>query len=88
MIKVIKIESEGGSCPYQVMARSADDRPVYARFRHGILRVEVGPPGAPKTTWQADTIFRARISEEYDGCLTYTELREQTKDCLDWPDLQ
>ena len=39
MIKVVKIESEGGACPYQVEAVTDDNRPVYARYRHGHLRV-------------------------------------------------
>lgn len=40
---ITNLEKITDVCPTQWYARTLDDRPVYIRFRHGELSVNVGP---------------------------------------------
>lgn len=88
MIKIVKIESEGGACPYQIEALTDDNRPVYVRFRHGHGRVEIGKPGAALTHWQEDTIFQWDGEDGMSGWSSYSEIRALTKDIIEWPEYE
>ena len=37
MIKIKRLLSYGGACPYQLEAITTDDKWLYIRYRHGVL---------------------------------------------------
>lgn len=41
MIKIKKLLSYGGACPYQLEAITTDDKWLYIRYRHGVLSYEL-----------------------------------------------
>jgi len=43
-MKLIELTQTSSRCPAQWDGRREDGCPVYIRFRHGVLSVEIGPP--------------------------------------------
>jgi hypothetical protein len=53
--------------PSQWEARTPDDRPVYIRFRHGGLSVNVGPVGGTiSDALDTECIYDEQVSDDHD----------------------
>ena len=65
MIVVAKVTSAGGACPFQVEGVTDKGEPVYARYRHGNLRVEVN----------REIVYRWRKKEDQDDESRIANLR-------------
>lgn len=64
------------ACPSQWQARGIDGCSVHVRYRYGALTVSV----------DGRTIFIKTCGEPLDGVMSYSDMIEQTKDFIEWPD--
>jgi hypothetical protein len=89
-VRVVALEQTCMACPSQWEGRTDDDRPVYVRYRHGILRVSLGPVGgeiddAVEASQDGRSLVIARLGGQYDGEMDLDELRRHTAGVLAWP---
>lgn len=79
-VRIIELKRTCIACPSQWEGRTDDDRPVYIRYRHGHLTVELGHKGWPTDysdwppTYLIDTIIDDRVG--HDGYMTIDELKK------------
>ncbi len=82
-IVVTTLTQTCSACPSQWEGRTADNRAVYIRYRHGYLRIEVSEPGG--TQHGTDTV--AWLETEWgDGDMTLDELRSYCVDEIRLPE--
>lgn len=94
MIEVTEVLMTCPGLPAQWEGRTADDRALYVRYRHGWLEVSVSHPGGSvddaidvqlgKGT--GERVLAVQIGGEYDGHMEPSELAEHTKGHVTWPD--
>ncbi|MDP2304911.1 MAG: hypothetical protein Q8P18_02670 [Pseudomonadota bacterium] len=63
-------------CPTQFEGWTDDDRPVYVRFRHGVLSLEVGRRGDPASAVPCGgyEIYEEDVDTDYDGEISWAEV--------------
>ena len=86
MIRVISVHHECIMCPMTLVGKTDNGSTVYARYRWGHLSVRIDPRedppfGGAEGTW----IVSEQIGGEFDGWLTYDQLREVTEGKIEWP---
>ncbi len=88
MIRVTEVEQTCLACPAQWAGMTNDGRHIYARFRGGRLSVRIGKPGDMHefAAVRGEEVLRIQLSDGYDGFLSFEELREVTKDLIQWPE--
>lgn len=84
MITVKELTQTCEACPAQWEGLTTDDRPIYVRYRHGYLSVRLGEKGATEA-YASPEIFGLEIGEPLDGAMAYDELKQHTKDVVQWP---
>jgi hypothetical protein len=72
--------SGGGASPSEFEGRTADDRPVYIRYRWGWLTICVGPPGAEDVDYQDERyqLLSREIADGYHGYITLEQVSDLT----------
>lgn len=76
MHRIVHIREFGGACPTQLEGETDQEQSVYARFRHGFLRVDVN----------GETVFHKCLSDHLDGALSYDQLKAATRGEIEWPE--
>lgn len=66
MIKIKKLLSSGGACPYQLEAITSDDKWLYIRYRHGVLSCVVANS---KKEWMDNNCIDYYYSEVIGDCM-------------------
>ena len=86
MIKIQTILSHGGACPFQIDALTDDDRRIYGRYRHGVLRVYISKTGdlTEDGAIDGDLIHREDTGRMYDGYMSLEEFKDKTSEVFDW----
>lgn len=84
MIKIKRLLSYGGACPYQLEAITSDDKWLYIRYRHGVLSYVVAD--SEKEWMNGDCVeynFSEKIGKDNDGYakhdLIYSYLHDKIK---------
>lgn len=67
------------ACPSQWDIYTTDGQYIYARYRWGWLTVTLDPWGENSTE-----LYAEQIGDEYDGSMSTTQLKELTKEILEW----
>lgn len=75
--RVVEIGQTCGACPTQWEGQDDKGRPVYARFRHGWLTVDIAEKEVIRLS--------VRPGQAGDGVMSYAELIELTKGVIEWP---
>ncbi len=77
-IKISKIDSSGGACPYQIEAQTEDGQYFYLRYRGGRFRAGVAPTN--KDFWTGDyskgspyNIIDVKCGDDLDGSVYHEE---------------
>lgn len=88
MIKVVTVNRTCLACPSQWEGSTDEGEFVYARYRGGHMRVDVAPTDLE---WSQQghtnfTVYSEDFGEWLDGYITFEELKEHTKDVLEWPE--
>jgi len=85
-IDVVTAYVECPMCPATYIGITATSHTVYARYRYGCLSVRLDPrnPAPFGGAWWL-TIMEAHFGEPDDGHMHYDELREHTKNLVEWP---
>lgn len=83
----IKLKYFSGACPAQGEGKTSDGYNVYARYRGGYLAVR------RSETKKCDAvcgivIFGKPVGGEYDGYMTFKELKKHTKGILEFEDME
>lgn len=87
MITVVSAYYELFACPTIVVGKTDDGGTVYARYRWGCLSVRIDPRDDPPQGGAGGAwVFNRKYGNEYDGCISYEELREITQGEIEWPD--
>lgn len=81
MIKLVFIEQTCEACPSQWTAFDNEDNYIYIRYRWGYLRIEYFDLNENINGY----IYGKQLGDSYDGVLSYEELKEATKDVLEFP---
>lgn len=87
MIKIKKLLSYGGACPYQLEAITEDDKWLYIRYRHGVLSYVVA--NSEKEWMDNDCIeydFSEQIGEGFDGYADHDLIYRALKDKIQFPE--
>lgn len=73
-------------CPATYIGFTATWHTVYARYRFGWLSVRIDPrnPAPFGGAWGL-TLMQAHLGDPDDGVMDYDELREHTKNLVEWP---
>jgi len=87
MIKIRSIVRTCGGCPAQWDAVTTDNIPVYIRYRWSYLSVRLGDKDGPiKSAVMGEEIFgKETDSTGLSGVMSFDELREITKDVIEFP---
>lgn len=88
MINVVEYRQTCVACPSQWEGTTDKGEFVYARYRHGFLRVEVAPSyeSWEKAWGRTDfTVVSGEYGDDLDGFMTDEELRERTQGVITWP---
>ena len=90
MIKIKQLVKTCEACPAQWEGYTDDDRKVYVRYRWGHLSVRLGDIGdtAEFAGIRGEEIFGKQIGEDLHGVMSYDELKELTKDIIQWAKLR
>mgnify|MGYP003394749053 CR=1 FL=1 len=85
MIKVTQITNTCFACPAHWEGRTDDGKYVYIRYRWGHLSVRVH---ANEDKFEIDDLypFDETIGNEFDGVMSYEELRDKVKDVVELPE--
>jgi hypothetical protein len=88
MVRVIEAHYESYVCPMVIAGKTTDGSTLYARIRWGRLSVRIDPrPDPPHGGAAGKWILDAQVGDgEYTGGISYEELREITRDHIEWPD--
>ena len=87
MITVVSAYCKLFVCPTIFVGKTDDGSTVHARYRWGCLSVMLDPLEDPPHRGAGGAwLFNQKYGEQYDGCISYDELREITKDEIEWPD--
>ena len=63
------------ACPSQWEAVTTNNRPVYIRYRHGYLSVQIGFAGGDmKTALDSEEWFGKQLFDEDDGWIEFDEV--------------
>jgi hypothetical protein len=75
VIVVTSLTQTCPSHPAQWEGTTADGRVVYVRYRWGYLQVRV----------DGGEVFGAQLGGQWDGEMTYDELKQHTQGVMVWP---
>lgn len=79
MICIQSLEQTCWAAPSQWEGRTVDDRPVYIRYRHGTLTVQVGPVGASIDDALATVpIYDEDVGDKLGSVLDWDEVVDAT----------
>lgn len=67
------------ACPSQWDIHTTDGQYIYARYRWGWLTVTLDP-------WSENSkeLYAEQMGDEYDGVMSTIQLKELTKEILEW----
>jgi hypothetical protein len=90
MLKIKRIQMFTDESPTQWFASSEDNLPVYIRYRHGWLSIQVGKLGED---WldAADTyptVMEELVGGENDGVMATEVMFAKTSGYLDWSEVE
>jgi len=87
MIRVKKITKTCDEFPAQWEGITDDNRQIYARYRNGILSINIGNVDdmEPFAAVNGEEVFRTTYREESGGTMTYSELKELGKVYVQFP---
>jgi hypothetical protein len=86
VIKVTELQQTCEASPSQWEGRTADDQPVYVRYRWGKLAVHIAEPG--DDLWQAvlgNAMFEWDSGDGLDGYIPLERVRALTSGVIEWP---
>jgi len=88
MIKISKIISAGGVCPYQLQANTDDGRWLYVRYRNGMLRFVVAESAtqwmkSKKDSWYD---YSEKIGDDLDGTAEHEKIYPFLSKHIDFPE--
>ena len=72
------------ACPSQWEGVTNDGKWVYARYRWGVLYVQVG---TDRADFRGEIVFQGTFGNSLDGYMKYSRLKELTKEVITWPNL-
>jgi hypothetical protein len=84
LIKVVKVMKTCGAFPAQWEGKTEDGKDVYVRYRWGNLRVHVANVTGEDALYGTCVVDES-YGDELCGELSYGELKELTKDVMEWP---
>lgn len=84
MVKVVALRQTCWACPSQWEGETDDGREVYVRYRYGHLTVQVGTETEPDAVMSDNYIVDVEHGEGLDGFMDEDELKELTKDTIEW----
>ena len=87
MIHVKEIRLTCSACPEQWEGLTNDDCPVYVRYRHGFLTVQVGEKGKDTMSAVKSNKILNIVVDDYYG-LGYSEMKRLTKDVIKFPEIE
>jgi len=88
MVNVIKITQTCLACPSQWEGVTDDGKMIYIRYRYGGLSVRISQQ-ATKDIFDAVSgkeIIGVDIGDEYDGYISYDEMKDRVKSVLTLPE--
>lgn len=89
MIKIKRLLSYGGACPYQLEAITTDDKWLYIRYRHGVLSCSLADS---REKWMKDLndekfeFYRESIGEPLDGYADHDLIFPHLRDKIQFPE--
>ena len=86
MIKPITLIMTCSACPSQWEGKLDDGRTFYCRYRWGSFYISVsdGPTDDYMEAVSNNYIMNVDYGEELDGCMSTEEMKELSKDHVDW----
>jgi len=86
MIKATSLVMTCSACPSQWQGKLEDGRMFYARYRHGYFYISVsdGPTERGFDAVTDNYLMEAEVGADMDGVMSTDEMRELTKDYVDW----
>ena len=84
--KIKKLTQTCGACPSQWEASTDDGRMIYIRYRWGGLSVSISKEITDDIydAIDGDNLFYENLGDGLDGYLTEEEMKEATKEVIDW----
>jgi hypothetical protein len=82
-MEVLDLIQTCGACPSQWEGITDKGRPVYVRYRYGVLSVEVGDPGATVNQMMSSAeqneycILSRQLGDEYDGTIVWDKVHQE-----------
>lgn len=88
MIRVKSVKLTCMACPSQWEGETDAGQFVYARYRHGTLRVDIAPS---ERAWQDQgaltyRVYQKTFGDDLDGILEYIDLKKRTSHLIEWPE--
>ena len=89
-VKVVRVVQTCGMHPSQWEGETDKGEFVYARYRGGLMRVDVAPTEAEWVShpFQNFTVFSKDHGDSHDGYMSYAELKQHTAGVVEWPEQQ
>jgi hypothetical protein len=83
---VVALEKTSTACPSQWEGTLEDGRSLYARYRHGLLRVGIGEDvkAAHTNSFPKTALYCEHIGDGLDGFMDFEELRAHLYGLLDF----
>lgn len=78
MPKVKEIKETCAGCPSQWEGTLKNGASLYIKYRYGTLRIDVA----------GTTLYTKNVGGPLDGCMTFNELKKETKGILKWGDCE
>jgi len=80
--KVKSCEKTCSACPSQWDIFTTDDQYIYVRYRWGVLSLTLNFDDP-----NDEIIYCETIGGGFDGCMSTEELKQHTKEILDWSEV-
>lgn len=82
VIKLKELYRTCYACPSQWEGITEDGSSIYVRYRFGVLNVDI------EINHEWETIFYENVGESYCGVMSFSGLKENTKDYFMWPEFE
>lgn len=86
-IKIVKIDSAGGACPYQIEGETENGEYFYLRYRHGLLMAGISDKEETFThSINSYNVVNQQLGDEYDGWPDDAKIRKAIEGKIIFPD--